>query len=43
MSHLSDLEVKVMDFENSFLLVLVAKHNSGELHCPMAALIFVWG
>ena len=33
-THMSDLQVKVMDFE-----ILEAKHDLGELHCPATALI----
>lgn len=36
-THLSDLEFKVM---GSYILIdLVAKHKSGELRCPVTALI----
>ena len=36
LTHLSDFEVKVIDF-----IVLVAKHNSGKLCCPVIAPIIV--
>ena len=36
MTHLSDLEVKVM---GQILTDVVAKHKSGELRCPATALI----
>ena len=38
---MSDLEVKVIDFEKNYVKVfgLEAKHNSGELHYPATALI----
>ena len=37
MTHLSDLEVNVM--AHRILIDLVAKHKSGELHCPVTAVI----
>ena len=38
MTHLSDLEVKVMG--HRFLTDVVAKHKSGELRCPATGLIY---
>ena len=37
MTHLSDLEVKVMG--HRWVTDVVAKHKSGELRCPATALI----
>ena len=40
MTHLSDLEVKVMG--HRWVTDVVAKHKSGELRCPATALIIVF-
>ena len=37
-AHMSDLQVKVVDVEK-FIFYLEAKQDSGELHCPVTALI----
>ena len=43
---MSDLEIKVMDFEKNLLKFLIkvleAKRDSGELHCPTVALILTF-